>query len=154
MNDLGDGSDNNSPNGDYEVGYGKPPKHTQFKPGQSGNPKGRKKKPKSVQSQMQAAMSRKVTIQEDGKSKRLSMQQLMLRSLSTKAAKGDIRAAGFVLKLLNAPEFADGETIDAGALSTADQALLDQMLGQLGASSEVINENVDGTQVGGAANEP
>lgn len=82
------------------------------------------------------------------------MQELMLRSLSTKAAKGDIRAAGFVLKLLNAPEFADGETIDAGALSTADQALLDQMLGQLGASSEVINENVDGTQVGGAANEP
>ena len=27
----------------YEVGYGKPPVHTQFKPGQSGNPKGRPK---------------------------------------------------------------------------------------------------------------
>jgi hypothetical protein len=48
------------------------------------------------------------------------------------------------LKLLNAPEFADGETIDAGALSAADQALLDQMLDQLGVSSEVINDNVDG----------
>lgn len=28
----------------YKVGYGKPPKHTQWKPGQSGNPKGRSKK--------------------------------------------------------------------------------------------------------------
>lgn len=154
MNDPFDSCDNNSPSAAYEVGYGKPPKHTQFKPGQRGNPKGRKKKPKSVQAQMQAAMSRKVTIQEEGKSKRLSMQELMLRSLSTKAAKGDIRAAGFVLELLNAPEFADGETIDAGALSTADQALLDQMLDQLGASSEVINDNVDGTLDRGRANEP
>ena len=35
--------------GSYEVGYGKPPKHTQFKKGQSGNPKGR---PKQVQAHM------------------------------------------------------------------------------------------------------
>jgi hypothetical protein len=90
MSDPFDSCDNNSPSADYEVGYGKPPKHTQFKPGQSGNPEGRKKKPKSVQAQMQAAMSRKVTIQEEGKSKRLSMQELMLRSLSTKAAKATL----------------------------------------------------------------
>ena len=32
----------------YEVGYGKPPKRTQWKPGQSGNPKGKKKGLKSV----------------------------------------------------------------------------------------------------------
>ena len=27
----------------YEVGYGRPPQHTQFRPGQSGNPAGRRK---------------------------------------------------------------------------------------------------------------
>lgn len=31
----------NNPTGHYKVGYGKPPKHTQFKKGQSGNPEGR-----------------------------------------------------------------------------------------------------------------
>lgn len=35
---------------DYEVGYGKPPKHSQFKPGQSGNPEGRPAKPPSMAS--------------------------------------------------------------------------------------------------------
>ena len=34
-----------SAEGDYEVGYGKPPKHSRFKPGQSGNPKGRPRVP-------------------------------------------------------------------------------------------------------------
>jgi hypothetical protein len=28
---------------EFEVGYGRPPLHTRFKPGQSGNPKGRVK---------------------------------------------------------------------------------------------------------------
>ena len=35
-------------NDSYEIGYGKPPKHIQFKKGQSGNPKGRPKKPKNL----------------------------------------------------------------------------------------------------------
>ena len=34
---------------DYEIGYKKPPKHTQFKPGQSGNPKGRPQKPQTIE---------------------------------------------------------------------------------------------------------
>ncbi|MBO6920497.1 MAG: hypothetical protein JJ858_18885 [Rhizobiaceae bacterium] len=47
---------------DYLVGYGRPPKETRFKQGQSGNPKGRKRKPKSVQAQMHSVLSKKITI--------------------------------------------------------------------------------------------
>ena len=32
--------DDDKPDGNYEVGYGRPPKHTRYKPGQSGNPAG------------------------------------------------------------------------------------------------------------------
>ena len=45
--------DNNKPGGDYEIGCGKPPKEHQFKPGQSGNLKGRP--PKRKQKRIDAA---------------------------------------------------------------------------------------------------
>jgi hypothetical protein len=38
--------------GDYQVGYGKPPKHTQFKPGKSGNPQGRPKGTKNLKTDL------------------------------------------------------------------------------------------------------
>jgi hypothetical protein len=47
------------PSGDYEVGYGKPPKHTRFKPGQSGNPKGRPKASKDFRSLLHRALFKK-----------------------------------------------------------------------------------------------
>lgn len=126
-------SDNNVdeepiPKPDYEVGYGRPPKSTQFKPGQSGNPKGRKRKPKSVQAQMQAVLSRKVPINEGGIVKRLPMQQVILRNLASKAAKGDLNAAKFVFTLLHSPEHAVTDTIDETSLSPGDLAMLDEMM--------------------------
>ena len=45
------------PNADYEVGFGKPPKATQFKGGQSGNPKGRPKESVSFALKLEKAMS-------------------------------------------------------------------------------------------------
>ena len=126
-------SDNNvdeepKPKPDYEVGYGRPPKSTQFKPGQSGNPKGRKRKPKSLQAQMQAVLSRKVPINEGGIVKRLPMQQVILRNLASKAAKGDLNAAKFVFTLLHSPEHAVTDTIDETSLSPGDLAMLDEMM--------------------------
>ena len=116
---------------DYEVGYGRPPKETQFKAGQSGNSKGSKRKPKSVQAQMQAVLLRKVPITENGQTKRLSLQEVILRNLASKAAKGDLKAAAFVLNLLMSPEYADAETIDQTGLSPDDQAMFEEMLRQL-----------------------
>jgi hypothetical protein len=37
-----------SPGGEYAVGYGRPPQHTQFQPGRSGNPKSRAKGSKNL----------------------------------------------------------------------------------------------------------
>lgn len=48
-----DAGRNTEASGSYEVGHCKPPKHTQFKPGQSGNPSGKSKKPKQLADKIQ-----------------------------------------------------------------------------------------------------
>ncbi|MEW9922579.1 DUF5681 domain-containing protein, partial [Marimonas sp. MJW-29] len=63
---VGDFSD------DYEVGYGKPPKSAQFKPGKSGNPKGRPKGSLDFKTHVQEMLSRQVTITDGGKRRRIS----------------------------------------------------------------------------------
>jgi hypothetical protein len=56
----------------YDVGYGKPPLHTRFRKGQSGNPKGRGKGTKNFATIFVKAMSQPVTINENGKRKKIS----------------------------------------------------------------------------------
>jgi hypothetical protein len=129
---MTDGTDNEgqNPKQDYEIGYGRPPKKTQFKPGQSGNPKGRKRKPKSLQAQMQRAAAKKVRINEGGKAKLLPLQEVIIRSIVNKAAKGDLRAASFVFNVLQSPEFADTDVISQNTLSSEDQAMFEQVMKQ------------------------
>ena len=57
---------------EYTVGYAKPPKSTRFKPGKSGNPKGRRKGEPSVSEQIRALLRQKVAVTEGGKRKLLS----------------------------------------------------------------------------------
>lgn len=139
---MTDSSDKNPPaDQDYKVGYGQPPKETRFKPGQSGNPKSRKRKPKSVRAQMQSVLSKKITIAEGGQTKRLTLQEVMLRSIANKAAKGDLRAANFVLGLINSDAAAQSDTIDETKLSAEDQALFEQMMTELTSQDDLQDPN-------------
>ena len=78
--------------GDYEVGYGKPPVNTRFKPGQSGNPKGRPRGSKSFADLMRAALSETVQVREDGQLRHISRREAIIKSLIARALKGDARA--------------------------------------------------------------
>ncbi|MER3356617.1 MAG: DUF5681 domain-containing protein [Hoeflea sp. D1-CHI-28] len=73
--------DDETPKPDYEVGYCRPPKDKQFKKGQSPNPTGRKRKPKSVREQIKDVLAQKIPITEGGKTKKLPRQQIILISL-------------------------------------------------------------------------
>ncbi len=85
---------------DYEVGYGKPPKATQFKPGQSGNPSGgnRKKAPTTLDEAMQQALQKKQVVMVNGKRKRLSRMTIISEQLTTRASSGDVAATKEVLR--------------------------------------------------------
>ena len=78
---------------DYDVGYGKPPKNTQFKRGQSGNPRGRPKRTRNFKTDLQEELDAPVTISEGGQTKTISRQQAIIKRTVEKALKGDLRAA-------------------------------------------------------------
>lgn len=77
---------------DYEVGYGKPPKHSRFKPGQSGNPKGRAKNQPNMSTMLNAVLQEKVNVTQNGKSKKVSTETAILLRLREKALAGDLRS--------------------------------------------------------------
>jgi Family of unknown function (DUF5681) len=78
---------------EYEVGYGKPPKATQFKKGQSGNPRGRpKKQPKDVAAHMSDLLAEKRPVKKDGVTVMMSGEEVIARRLMEKALKGDPKA--------------------------------------------------------------
>jgi len=95
---MEDPSDDPPPE-DYAVGYSRPPKATRFKPGSSGNPKGRPKKRKTVGDTIEEALARRVTVEENGRKKKVSLQKLIVLRVAGKAAQGNVGAAQFVLRL-------------------------------------------------------
>ena len=85
---------------DFEVGYGKPPKHTRFMKGQSGNPKGRKKGSASYKSIIAEAFAEPITITVNSERKTMTKREAITQVLMGKALKGDMQALRLRQKLL------------------------------------------------------
>lgn len=74
---------------DYKVGYKKPPEGTRFKPGRSGNPKGRPKGAKSFATVVMEELNTKITVRIGDKPVKMTMLQASLKRLTQKAVEGD-----------------------------------------------------------------
>lgn len=86
---------NKPPRQDYEVGYGKPPSHAQFKKGQSGNPRGRPRKSsdESLRDSVKRIVSKKQRVTINGALVHMSPFELTLTQLALKASAGSVSAA-------------------------------------------------------------
>ena len=109
-----------APAPDYEVGYGRPPKHTRFQPGRSGNPSGSSKGQRSAREAVDRGevLAEQILLKEGGIERRMSRETALLKALYAKALKGDTRAAGFFLPPLpraRAEEPGDGAPEDGAA---------------------------------------
>ena len=81
------------------VGYGSPPKHSQFQPGESGNPAGRPKGSRNVKNVLLEVMSEKITMRENGREIVVSKQEALIRTLYVEAINGDKQAARILMNI-------------------------------------------------------
>jgi len=88
------------PRGDYEVGKGRQPKHSRFKPGQSGNPKGRPKHAKNAKTILKQINEEPVAVRHGGRRRYMPNFEALARKLNLGAHNGDPKALASFLLLL------------------------------------------------------
>ncbi len=82
-----------------QVGDRRPPKHTRFKPGASGNPKGRPRGSVNLRTRFARQLREWVTVSRGGRSVKMPKADLVARQIVDAAAKGDLKAAMFVVRM-------------------------------------------------------
>jgi len=126
-------------NAPYRVGPGFPPREHQFKPGQSGNPQGARKRPPSIAPDLkillQAALSKKITLTIGDKERLLTRAAAGIEQLVEQFARGDRYARRDLLDLadklgldLGASSKAALEELAGKALAAEDEALIADFL--------------------------
>ena len=96
------GGNRRHPGDPYDVGFAKPPKHTRFKKGQSGNPNGRPRKKPDLYLELTQVLHENVTVTVDGQPEKVTVQQALLLRLRDQALKGEIWAEKLLQKVVGA----------------------------------------------------
>jgi hypothetical protein len=130
---------------DYEVGYGKPPTHSQYRPGQSGYPVGRRKGVRNLKTDVKRTLAMPVKVKVGGRTRTRSTQEVALMVLRERALNGNTRALDRFLEL--ALRFNNDEAGPAQQLPAADQAILAAYVARLAGAAMTA-------ATGGAADDP
>lgn len=93
------------------VGYKKPPTHSRFKPGQSGNRKGRPKGAFTAKGLFRKVMNEKLTVSGNGTPRKLTSTELAFMALRNKALKGDLKALQTMFEFMHKWELDDEKNL-------------------------------------------
>lgn len=119
----------------YTVGYGKPPIHSRFQPGQSGYPAGRRKGSRNLKTDVSRALAMPVKVKEGGRTLKRTTQESVLLVLREKALRGDARALSQLLDLAQRFNNDLAEAAAAQPLAADDQAILDAYVAECTAAT-------------------
>jgi hypothetical protein len=117
---------------DYEVGYGKPPRHTRFKKGgPSANPRGRPRK--NLLASLVEGLNKKVVVTENGRRRKITVREAITSRLINKSATADLRATKMLLDLI---KDAEKQTVAAAPepappFTAADEEVVEMLIERL-----------------------
>jgi hypothetical protein len=121
---------NKNDNSGYEIGFAKPPQHSRFRKGLSGNPKGRPKGRRNLATVLERTLQEKVVINENGVRRRVTKLEAAIKQLVNKAATGDLAALRQLTALAGS---AVEQSVDAptNQLTAADLEVMQGLLKRL-----------------------
>ena len=110
----------------YEIGYCKPPKHSRFKPGQSGNPQGRPRGQRNFGTAVRDAANRKITMREGERTRNVSKMDGIIEVTLNKALQGDFKAVAAFIQFARCAGLMDEkvEPATTESISAEDEAIL------------------------------
>jgi hypothetical protein len=121
---------------DYEVGRGKPPVHSRFKKGQSGNPRG--PRPKNLAALLIAALDEPMVVTIDGERCEITKREAVAKQLVNKSAGADLRATRMLIDTLKDVEKKAGVTQppEPAPFTAADEEVMATFIARLRQSWE------------------
>ena len=137
---------------DYQVGRGKPPVHTRFKKGQSGNPRG--PRPKNLPALLIEALDEPVTVTIDGERREITKRQAIATQLVNKSTGADLRATKMLIDALKDAEKKAGVAPPAepAPFTAADEEVMATFIARLRQSWEE-EQRQKSTEPGHCAND-
>src|SRR5207248_11542701 len=113
---------------DYAMGYGQPPRHSRFKRGQSGNPRGRAPGVKNLRTLLSEALNECVIVTENGGRRKVTKREAIIKQLVNQSATADWRAIKILLDLIREIEGQSEPTSsETFALSWAEEEVLEEL---------------------------
>jgi len=110
---------------DYQIGKGRPPVERRWKPGQSGNPRGRPRGAKNLATFLAEALNEKIRIQERGRIRPITAREAIVKKIVHEALKGNLKAASFLFgyepEISQKAQIAQDRKIDWDSLSPKEQ---------------------------------
>ena len=116
---------------DYAVGYGKPPVHTRFQKGKSGNPKGRPRGMKNMSTLLSTALNASIVVVANGRRKKITKREAIVTQLVNKSAAADLKATQIVLAMLRDLECHADDPGEATVFTEADQEIIRRIQARL-----------------------
>jgi hypothetical protein len=133
-----------SEQGTYAVGFGRPPLHSRFRPGQSGNPKGRAKQSQNLRTIVKQVSTEQIQIREGDRPRRMSRIEALVRTTFTRAFKDPKALASLIVLLRQCGYGADHDEPTGDMLLGPEyEAIIDDFLACKGAGNAASDDEVN-----------
>ena len=128
----------------YEVGFGKPPRRTQFAKGKSGNPRGRPKGALNVATMLKRILEEEVIITQNGRRRTATKLEAAFIQLTDKATGGDLKALQLLASLWRSAEERGSQDIVPNSVNDdLDKKVISGILSRISACNKEDSENAN-----------